>query len=536
MCIRRQIFFDGFLPPTKYDTRISRSIVNTKKLANYHKAYPITPCSAAPSQERHDDFGLFSRGSARDSLTQFPPVPFLVPAILEALQQSQRYKPIVRVIPGEADIYCASLVRGTGGIVITSDSDLLVHDLGASGKVVFFRDMEMKKDDRLWAPIFHPVHIAGRLDLPGQRGLQALAFEMILDNNSSLTMLAAQAKVEKSAKLCPDRFDDFKKEYINLPVQLPSAAPVPVTHLYTVQRVLWGLDPRISEFVIQFPFLARVVAQPPCTAIHSSPHIFLPFLHDSPVRTTSWEASRGVRQVAYGILNLVAPHNERISTTFEHIRQETNSSGRELQVPVNDELYGLCWSLVVTFQKLKEKIPNLSQADLWIAVSVIEDIQFSYENSRPNLGQLVKQQVLQLKDKPQKGISWEILHFHAQMQATYYSFRILKQIFGVLTTYSAEEQLSLPIGPLREMLSFLPPLSEVQDISHAIPTIKLIRNMDMVKVAQEILDINLPEPSPKSKMSYREAKRKRKRSRKEQRHTTDSQASNNPFGLLSRGC
>jgi hypothetical protein len=467
-------------------------------------------------------------------LTTLPAVPFLVPAILEALQQSQYYKGIVRVMPGEADIYCANLVKDIGGVVITSDSDLLVHDLGPSGKVVFFRDMEMRGDDRLWAPIYHPMKIASQLNLSGLRGLQALAFEMLLDNSSSLAVLAAQAKIERSVKAFPDRFEHFQKDYVSLSVPLPGIASA--SQPRTVQQVLQSLDPRISEFILQFPFLARVAAQPPYTALHTSPHIFLPFLHDSPVRTTAWEASRGIRQLAYGLINLVAPRNERISAVFEHIRQETNSGGRGLQVPIHDDLHGLCDSIVVQFHKLKENLPGVSPVDLWTAISVVQDIQFSYENSRPNLGQLAKQQVLQLKDKSKKCLSWEILHFHAQIQATYYSFRLLRQIFLVLTTYSDEDQLPLPVVSLREMLSSLPPLSEFQDISHAIPTIKTIRNMNMVKLAQEILDINLPEPALKSKISHREAKSNRKLDRKGQRQTKKSHTTSNLFELLSHDC
>ena len=76
------------------------------------------------------------------AVTRLPKPPFLVPAVIEALRNSQDWAPLIQVVPGEADTYCAQDVRQNGGIVLTSDSDLLVQDLGADGRVSFFWDVE----------------------------------------------------------------------------------------------------------------------------------------------------------------------------------------------------------------------------------------------------------------------------------------------------------------------------------------------------------------------------------------------------------
>ncbi|EPE24953.1 hypothetical protein GLAREA_11534 [Glarea lozoyensis ATCC 20868] len=495
-------------------------------LVKYHAMYPVTACSS-PVQDQEGTPKPFSRIPIRSAMNQLPAVPFLVPSILEALQTSPEYRDITSVIPGEADLYCAKSVKDAGGIVLTSDSDLLAHDLGPLGAVVFFGDIEMKDGDSLWAPIYQPATISGRLDLHGPRGLQALAFEMFLDNHGSLPVLVKKANHEHSIKLFQTRFEDFQREYVSL-----AASPLNTAIMPQIRTVLQSLDPRISEFVLQFPFIADIAAQPPYPGAHSSPHIFLPFSYDCPIRTTAWEPSRGVRQLAYGLINLVAPEKEQISTTFEHIRQETESGGRELQVPGSDQLVRLCASLVNLFKDTIAKFPSISALDLWTTMAVVQDIQFSHHNSKANLGQIVKQQVLQSKEKLHESLTWEILHYHAQLQSSLYSFRILKQILSVLLTYSTSENLPVVMSRLQETLAGLPPISEVQDLGSAISTVKFIRNMDMMKGAQEILGITIPEISSKPKMTRREVKRNRKADKRNKKPTRDNQTSNNPFELL----
>jgi hypothetical protein len=482
----------------------------------------------SPPQGQKSTPKPFSGTSIRSCMKQLPAVSFLVPAILEALQTSPEYRDITIVIPGEADLYCAKSVKDAGGIVLTSDSDLLAHDLGPFGAVVFFGDIESKDGDSLWAPVYRPATISGRLDLHGLQGLQALAFEMFLDNHGSLPLLVKKAKLEHSIKLLQNRFEDFQREYASLP-----ASPLINIIMPQVRTVLQTLDPRISEFVLHFPFLAKIAAQPPYIGVRSSPHIFLAFLHECPVRTTAWEPSRGVRQLAYGLINLVAPENEQVSTTFEHIRQETESDGRELQVPDRDELVRLCEALVALFKNIVEKFPGISYLDLWTTMAVVQDIQFSHHNSKANLGQLVKQQVLQSKEQVPKSLTWEMLHYHSQLQSSLYSFRILKQILSVLIAYSPMENLPVVMLRLQETLAILPPISGVQDLGNAISTIKLIRNMDMAKGAQELLGITISEASSKPKMSRREMKRNRKTDKRNKKPTRDNQTSNNPFELLS---
>jgi hypothetical protein len=195
-----------------------------------------------------------------------------------------------------------------------------------------------------------------------------------------------------------------------------------------------------------------------------------------------------------------------------------------------------CASLVTLLGSVNEKLPTLSSFDFWIAIAVYHDIEFSYQHSKASLGQLVKQQVLQLDDKFHKSLSWEILHFYALLQGTYYSFRILKQILIVLMSYGAGNGLPQSIVQLHENLKSLPPLSAVRDLSHAISTMKTVKNTGMVQAIHEILGITLQQPSAQPKISRREAKRNRKAQRKGHGSAMDAQRSSNPFALLDSDC
>lgn len=55
---------------------------------------------------------------------------FLVPAIIDALRKHEQYWGVTRLVSGEADRFCAEDVCKQGGTVLTSDSDLLVHNFG----------------------------------------------------------------------------------------------------------------------------------------------------------------------------------------------------------------------------------------------------------------------------------------------------------------------------------------------------------------------------------------------------------------------
>ncbi|KAG9237755.1 XPG domain containing-domain-containing protein [Amylocarpus encephaloides] len=520
----RHIYFDGYLPASKYETRISRIVKHTDKLLSYHTAYPITPYSAAPAHQDGNFVEVIGRHSVPDRLTKLPPVPFLVPAILECLKTSVAYKDITKVVPGEADVYCAESIRDATGIVLTGDSDLLVHNIGRESSVLFFGDIERDTDDQLEglrALVYCPTRIATRLGLPD---LYALAFELTSDITVSFPQLLERAKSLATSVGSSDKYEDFQNEYVGMTSPMPRDES-------GILGVLFSMDPRISEYVLQFPYIAKIAGYDLQFDSASTSHVFLPFLFDNPIRTNAWEISRSVRQLAYGLVNLVVPAGESKCTVFEHKRQQSKSGGRELQILDPSKLLDACEALLTILNEMSAKLPDCSQEEIWQAVGVYQDVDWHISNSKEVLGSLVRHQVLMLEDKQNQNLSWDILQYSAQLDGSYYSFRILKQI--TLLTTSLKPDLPPLILTLNQRLQSLPPIEVVKSFSHIVPTIKMIKQKGMAKVAHEVFGVALVEVSAKPQMSRRDAKRKRKADRAHSGLANSDQKASNPFDVLS---
>lgn len=363
-----KIFFDGYLPATKLNTRLERLRSQTKKLDTYHHANPAL-CQL-PRRRTPINPNLFGRNSVKSSHLSFPPVPFLVPTVLDALLSSGHFGTFTRVVPGEADSFCAAYLNEHGGAVITGDSDLLVYDLGAAGSVVFLRDIEVTENGNpsaLQSPIFEVTNIAHRLGLPAVRGIRELAFELRTDSNASLGTLLRRAATGTAAKLYSDKYQRFCQEY-----EFPTGIFIQETPCGKVvkatQRVLQSLDPRISEYVLQFPSLSSLTE---LEVAHSDiPHIFLPFLLGSPVLTNAFETSTAVRLLAYSILNLIVPENERCLAVIEHRKQQTDSGGRKWEVPDASLMEESCEALLQLFSAIHSRYPAASHAEFFLAVAI----------------------------------------------------------------------------------------------------------------------------------------------------------------------
>ncbi|KAF4635984.1 hypothetical protein G7Y89_g2110 [Cudoniella acicularis] len=470
----RKIYFDGALPPAKRDVRVSRLISYTQQLSQYHKNYPTPYRVASANQDL--ELGvevLFSRRNVPSRLTTLPAVPLLVPAVLEALLASERYKGITEVVPGEADLYCAQSVNNDGGVVLTGDSDLLIHGLGEKGAVMFFRDIEAVQIDgseSLRSPLFEPSAIVSRLGLPKSHGLHALAFELSLNGKKSFPQLLAQAKDLEAIKAYPEKYEAFEKEY-HCSLGLPSAE----AEDFETLRVLRTLEPRVSEFALQFKFLAGIAGQSSQNhSFDTAPHIFLPFLIDCPIRTNAWEISMSVRQLAYGLVNLIAPKNQQKRTVFEHKRQEGKSGGRELQLPNIAQIPEACNNLVILLEQLAAKLPMLSEKEVWIAVAVYQDFDWAHQNSKAVISQLVTAKPL--VSEKEIDLNWDIVQLHAQILGSYQSFRIFKQLSSLVLSRNDANSLPPAIRKLYLRLETLPALSDIQDLHHAISLIQKIRN------------------------------------------------------------
>jgi len=79
---------------------------------------------------------------------------------------------------------------------------------------------------------------------------------------------------------------------------------------------------------------------------------------------------------------------------------------------------------------------------------------------RPDITGLALRKLIGIADHPNvtHNYKWDIMHFFAQVEGCFYSFRILKQIVGLLLVCNSKEQLPEAISLLHGHLSSLPSL------------------------------------------------------------------------------
>ena len=521
-CYSKRIYFDGFLPPAKLDVRLSRLIGLTKRMSDYYYANQTVYLPFARQQDC--EASLFGPTSVQTRLTALPPAPFLVPAVLEALQQSSTYQESTFVVPGEADLYCSQFLSQYGGLVLTGDSDLLVHDLGESGKVGFLRDIRLcgSETQMLQTKSYWPAAIARQLSLPLSNGMILLAFEMKMDTQNSFKELVAHARGEQAVKTYSILYHEFCKDYQTLVCELPySDRPS------SALRILQGADPRISEYMLQFSEIAALAGRAPEESTFSSTHVFLPFLIDSPTRTSAWEMSLSVRVLAYSLMNIIVPLDERKTIVNEHRKQTDKSQGRPLQLIANEMIDETCQTLVDMISLLEERFHG-SRADqsFWTALAIYQDIDFANTNLKGPTIKLVRQQFS--SGKVGKTSSWDVIQLFAQIQACFYSFRILRQILAFVI--ASRHDLSSALIQLNEQLTTLPMLAELQDLAQIPGILQFVEESKVFEVVCDVLGIavDVPQTTDKKKAKLAKKKKKREQTAPVQNYTK----SNNPFSLL----
>lgn len=249
------IFFDGLLPPWKQETRHNRQAQSLKGLHLFHATHVIgfepSHSSDVPVLSYKNQLLRSSRKAPLDFRNILPPA-FLVPAILDTLRASH-YDARTRLVPEEADVSCARAARESGGLILTSDSDMLVYDLGRDGAVAFLSGLQLVGEvpigrqttlsEMLRMSVWRPRHIASRLDLPD---LTRLAYQISQDPH--LTLSETIRRVRKSEDTT--EYQEFMKEYEFDPItaeEMISKSDVLVMDAAQCQH----FDPRVSQSVFQ---------------------------------------------------------------------------------------------------------------------------------------------------------------------------------------------------------------------------------------------------------------------------------------------
>ena len=244
----RKIIFDGYLPPSKWQVRQNRLLEQSEMmkdlLTSHPEGSPVLPGDAFEALE--GGISLTQTTGPSSYLRWIPKPPFLVPAVVEILKSSHTWGPLVEVVSGEADMFCAEDIRQHGGVLLTSDSDLLITDLGHHGSVVFFEDIAVSdpshEPQRLLASKFSLDSINDALALNGLGGLPRVAFE-IAKSRSNFNKALERVRDMKGEDITDiSKLQTFLEEF-SIKEYLPKDHPL--------QEMISTLDPRISEIVIQ---------------------------------------------------------------------------------------------------------------------------------------------------------------------------------------------------------------------------------------------------------------------------------------------
>ncbi len=528
---RKRIYFDGFLPPSKLNTRLERLVKQTSQLSQYHAAN-TTPCQASFPPLEPPAASPFYSSSVKSKLKALPPSPFLVPAVLEALLQSSRYRGITEVVPGEADLYCAKYLSQYGGIVLTGDSDLLVHNLGQDGAVSFFKDIEYSAiRDTVSSQIFQPAAISQRLELPTSHGLHAFAFEILKDSHITFRKLLVDARSLKAVTANSSEFKLFLKEYEQL------QAPLNTKDSTKILSLLRSLDPRISEYVLHYPYLAQIAEKEEIAKVSETVHVFLPFLLDCPVRTNAWEISTVFRQLAYGLINLIVPDTQHRLTVSEHRKQQDMSTGRKLQLPTPSQIPDACNAITSLYSQLQQSLPGISGSQVWTAFALHQEIDYSHSQGKAQLSKLVVQQLADLGNKSnmskkKKGFTWDIVQFFAQIQGFYYSFRILQQIMSLVICHGPAQSLPEGLLHLHQQLVSLPKLCELPRLDGISSIIECLGKGAVSVITSQVSRDEKSVPTPQESGKRSKTERKRKGDQSAPEASVGRCKPNNPFEML----
>ena len=381
-----------------------------------------------------------------------PEPPFMVASVIEDLQTFwthseavqrrlglRRHKSIDRVLPeddynlfasvvevvaGEADSFCARRAHETGATVLTSDSDLLIYDLG-EGSVMMFKDIVRITDDESSEPLHEGIRIeSGKVEIHGTiyrssrlrdhfttQGVQfeKAIFARTLDTYASSKQILARA-AEELSEVEKVRFQEFTSDYM-----LVSSAPAALAEAEPST-----LDPRVSELIMQF-------RKPLYRDVHSIPRMFLPPLVEDHTRACAWSHGIDLRQLAYSFLK------SAFDTTVRHTEIAEYSRKGFRIIPTNLRLFN-CVDLVAGASAVLEKIRRFKQNMhcpypllRWRIFGFYEVCHQRERAGKPALPKDVIQRFLEV-GYVNDMLVWDNVHIDAEVQSVLYSVRILKQI------------------------------------------------------------------------------------------------------------
>ena len=208
--------------------------------------------------------------------------PFLVAATLAALSSSE-YSGRTSTVPGEAEGYAARDAIAAGGVVLTSDSDLLLfRGEGGGGAgvwgVVMFKDLEVDfSTGKISTVLFRPDDIAKGFDLE----LAFLGYLSHCDPRASFSTIRERcARIAERGKSGASVEGEMGRKWR----EFAAGYAFPD-----------GDGGRLIE-----PRIAEVLSLRGC--VGRKKEMFLPMLWEDTSRASAWDIGREIRAVAYSLL------------------------------------------------------------------------------------------------------------------------------------------------------------------------------------------------------------------------------------------
>ncbi|KAG6005908.1 hypothetical protein E4U21_007542 [Claviceps maximensis] len=477
----RSIFFDGYLPEPKLKVRIHRMHRLYAQLCDlYESNMHGCPASYVVQNAAEAGFNFFDVNVATAKKLIDPC--FLVPAIIDALRKHEKYRNVTQLVPGEADQFCADDICKQGGTVLTSDSDLLVHNLG-HGRVAFFRDVRENDTSRITFASFVPEEIFETIGLRYPEKALQLAYERQLSPRATLSQI-----IRKSSKPCSLSTDYLEFQDHFTPLQSSNLWDDDGCKLSSLEFS----DPRISELILNFnlPRKGRSAISPV--------RMFLPPLLECPALKSAWDLSTCIRQLAYSVLDYATISGDCQSVQEFRRVQTLSSAGRKIPLLSLSLIKHRMEEIVLYCSKMMS-FYNSNDHQFWIALGIAMQMSDSRRQGIPP-------DVLKGYERDQDlnpiniscHVPWAEIHLYAQVQGILYSFRILQQALMCVAEQSLKDALMVH----KDVCSILGQLTPVIQFPNFQESLRAVTELYQRGVLESTIDTFVETQGEGSQLGY----------------------------------
>ncbi|KAI5845577.1 XPG domain containing-domain-containing protein [Morchella snyderi] len=403
----RKIYFDGHLPASKRPTRRSRLDDALRRLKAYHSLHPahaLPSCRSTQPPPPPSAPAFTPSAVYTPRATPLSAPPFILAAAIDALTSHPAYRSTVATVPAEAESYCARDAIAASGIVLTGDSDLLLFAAAAPPPrgddgwgVLMFRDVTLAFPGAVGV-VFRPCQIAATLGVD----LAFLGHLLQADPHASFPVLQQRVKRIEARKRSGVAVGEYGKGWrefravYELPAQGEEGAGG------------GGVEPRIAELLDSRGRGAEGVT------------MWLPFLWEDPARGSAWDAGRGARAAAYGLVFKegvmeVCRRGQRISEAFVHSVEPAGVLERVAGGGVGHWwVRAILDDVVAVYEERGQTPPDKS---------LLEGLAYMLSPPPPQTAAPVE------RPGPRKW-NWEKVQVFAMAQAAWYSLLVLKEVLA----------------------------------------------------------------------------------------------------------